>query len=234
MTASASIPQRFNGPPASGNGGYSCGILAAHIDGAARVRLHVPPPLETDFSIQAADDGSVTMYDGDTLVGTAVAAEFELDCPPAPTLQQAMEARHRSALFHTHPLPSCFVCGTERTPEDGLCLHPGPVDDWNLLACEWQPTADLLDDQGNVREEIIWSALDCPGYNACYGEQPAMALLGELTSKILTDIPGNDSLIVYCWPLGREGRKGWGGTAIANQSGDVLAYSRSLWIELKK
>ena len=28
MTASASIPQRFNGPPTSGNGGYSCGILA--------------------------------------------------------------------------------------------------------------------------------------------------------------------------------------------------------------
>ncbi len=234
MTHAVRIPAQFNGPPTSGNGGYSCGILAAHIEGAAKIRLHVPPPLETDFDVVANDDGSVAMYAGDTLVGSGSAADFKLDCPPAPNLNQAKEARQRSPLFNEHPLVGCFVCGTERTPENGLCLQPGPVADWSLLACEWQPAADLLDDDGNVRVEIIWSALDCPGYIACYGGSPPMALLGELTSKILTDIPGDDTLVVYCWPLGREGRKGWGGTAIANQAGEVLAYSRSLWIELKK
>ena len=46
MDRSVIIPSRFNGPPDSGNGGYSCGVLAAFIDGPARVRLHVPPPLD--------------------------------------------------------------------------------------------------------------------------------------------------------------------------------------------
>ena len=46
MMAVVSIPSRFNGPPLSGNGGYSCGVLAAFIDGPAQVRLHVPPPLD--------------------------------------------------------------------------------------------------------------------------------------------------------------------------------------------
>ena len=46
IPASLSIPARFNGPPASGNGGYSCGVLAACVAGPARVRLHAPPPLD--------------------------------------------------------------------------------------------------------------------------------------------------------------------------------------------
>ena len=42
MSTQVTIPARYNGPPDSGNGGYSCGVLAAFIDGPARVRLHSP------------------------------------------------------------------------------------------------------------------------------------------------------------------------------------------------
>jgi hypothetical protein len=234
MSAQLSIPARFNGPPNSGNGGYSCGILAAHISGAAKVRLHVPPPLDTDLELKNNEDGSVAMHHGDTLVGSGMATDLTLDCPTPPTLEEARDARSRSALYIEHQLADCFVCGTNRDPADGLCLHPGPVADWSLLACEWQPTSDLLDAKGNVREEIIWSALDCPGYNGCYGNETVISLLGELSCRILSDVPGDETLIVYCWPLGRDGRKGWGGAALANQQGEVLAYSQSLWIELKK
>ena len=62
------IPARFNGPPNSGNGGYSCGVLAAFIDGPSRVRLHVPLPLDRELRVVEAQDGRVEMYDGDTLV----------------------------------------------------------------------------------------------------------------------------------------------------------------------
>ncbi|MFT4613808.1 MAG: hypothetical protein ACI9NT_000949, partial [Bacteroidia bacterium] len=71
MTAQLLIPARYNGPPASGNGGYSCGVLAAYVEGPARVRLHVPPPLDTVMEVRHLDAGNVELYDGDTLVGTA-------------------------------------------------------------------------------------------------------------------------------------------------------------------
>ena len=45
------ISQRYCGPTNSGNGGYSCGLLAKNINGACQVRLHQPPPLETSLSI---------------------------------------------------------------------------------------------------------------------------------------------------------------------------------------
>ena len=59
-------------------------------------------------------------------------------------------------------------------------------------------------------------------------------VLGELTGEIRAAVPGDRPLVVYSWPLGREGRKAWGATAIANQEGEVLAVSHSLWITLKK
>ena len=39
------IEKRFCGPPNSGNGGYVCGLLAAHIEADAEVTLLAPPPL---------------------------------------------------------------------------------------------------------------------------------------------------------------------------------------------
>ncbi len=40
------IERRFRGPADSGHGGYTCGLLAREIPGAAEVSLRVPPPLE--------------------------------------------------------------------------------------------------------------------------------------------------------------------------------------------
>ena len=85
MTAQLTIPARFNGPPASGNGGYSCGVIAAHIEGPARVRLHVPPPLDTELQLRETEPGSLEMYHGDTLVGSGYSHNFELQCPTPPT-----------------------------------------------------------------------------------------------------------------------------------------------------
>lgn len=232
MTTTVSIPARCNGPADSGNGGYSCGLLAAFIDGPARVRLHAPPPLETDLRVCRGQHHAVEMFDGERLVGAAWPAELALDIPPAPSLAEASEASSRFLRYRDHDYPSCYVCGPERR-DDGLCLFPGPVRDWQLLACTWQPRPDMLDDAGRVRPEIIWAALDCPGYFAASGPEKPLTLLGELTAEIFADITGTAPLVVFCWPLGREGRKAWGGTAIADASGEVLAASRSLWISLK-
>lgn len=225
-----SIPRRFNGPPASGNGGYSCGVLAAFIDGPARVRLHVPPPLDVDMRVVEREDGQVEMYDGETLVGSGSRAREAVEPPPAPSLEQATDAVSRYIGRCGHPLGTCFVCGPDRPGADGLELFTGPVEDWRLLASPWRPAADLLDDDGNVRPEFVWAALDCPGYFAAIGSDLRMALLGELYAELREPVPGNETLVVYSWPIGQDGRKLYAGSAVATGGGQVLACSRSTWI----
>jgi hypothetical protein len=189
--------------------------------------------LDKPLSVHKIDSDHVEVRDGEMLVGTAVSAALELDIPPAPTLEQAEQASKGFLCYEEHSYPSCFVCGPTRSGHDGLCLFPGPVDNWDLLACTWQPAADLLDDEGNVRPEIVWAALDCPGFYAAAGEALVPVLLGELTAELRASVSGDKPLVVFSWPLGGEGRKLYGGTAIANQDGKILAYSRSTWIALK-
>lgn len=228
-----SIPARFNGPPSSGNGGYSCGAVAAFIDGVARVRLHSPPPLDKPLPVYVATDGSVEVFDGELLVASGFPASLQLDVPPAPSLEQARRGRENFPVLDDHLYGTCFVCGNNRPHADGLALYPGPVDDWSLLACTWQPAPDLADDAGMVLPEIVWSALDCPGCYAAMGDAMQPVLLGELRASLLAPVPAAEELIVYAWSLGREGRKLYGGVAIANQSGVVLACSHTTWITLK-
>ena len=85
-----------------------------------------------------------------------------------------------------------------------------------------------------MRLLIGWAALDCPGYFGAVGQDLPIALLGELTAEILRPIPGDGPLVVFAWPRGRDGRKSWGGTAIATASGGILAASASIWITLKQ
>jgi hypothetical protein len=232
MTASITIPARFNGPPDSANGGFACGVLAAFVGPQARVRLHVPPPLEQPLEVTLSPEGA-SMSAGDLLVATAVPCELAMAIPPAPHLEAARHASRGFPCFDNHTFPTCFVCGPGRPAHDGLELFPGPVGGWQLLACTWTPGDDLLDEAGRVRPEIVWSALDCPGYFAAMGDCPPAAVLGELEAHLIADVPGGEPLLVYAWPLGNEGRKYYGGTAVADADGRVLACARSTWITLK-
>ncbi len=226
------IARRFNGPPDSGNGGYSCGALAAFVNGPAKVRLHRPPPLDTRLRIEHRAAGAVGLFDADILVASASPCTLDLDVPTPPSLEQARDATSRFARYQDHVFDTCFVCGPGRPEHDGLALFPGPVVDWNLLACPWTPAAELLDDEGYVREEILWSALDCPGYFAIAREQLLHALLGELEGEILHPVKGGESLVVFSWPIEASGRKAYAGTAIAGPDGSILARARSTWITL--
>lgn len=228
--AEVTIPGRFNGPPMSGNGGYSCGVLAAFIDGPSRIRLHVPPPLDRKLRVVEGPDRRVEMYDGETLVGSGAPAQETVEPPAAPSLAEAADAVSRYLGRHGHPLGTCFVCGPDRPDGDGLELFTGPVEDWSLLACPWLPANDLLDEAGNVRPEFVWAALDCPGYFAAIGSNLRLALLGELYVELRRPVPGGKPLVVFSWPNGEDGRKLYAGSAVATADGDVLACSRSTWI----
>jgi len=232
MNNSTVIPARFNGPPQSGNGGYSCGIVAALIDGPARVRLHVPPPLDTTFRVERSNE-ELSLYDGETLIATGSPTTLTLEVPTPPSIEKAQEAMTRYVCYDNHAFPTCFVCGPSRSAHDGLELFPGPVEDWQLLACVWRPEAMCADAEGNIPYEIVWSALDCPGFFAVVGETPRPALLGQLEGQVMRSIRANDPLVVYSWPIGEDGRKLYAGTAIATAEGEVVACAKTTWIELK-
>ncbi len=226
------IPARFNGPPNSGNGGYSAGVVASFIEGDACVRLHSPPPLEKAMRVEVGTE-AVEVRDGDTLVATGRAVPLEIDIPPAPSLDAARVAQAGFPGFREHLYPTCFVCGPGRPHGDGLELYPGPLEGGEIYACSWSPKADMLDSDGKVHPLFVWSALDCPGGYGAFREHKQPMLLGELALSQYQAVPGGEELVVYAWSLGAEGRKCYGGAAVASAAGEVLAASRSTWIAIK-
>ena len=119
------IPHRYCGPPESGNGGWVCGTVAAHVPTtvprpAVTVRLASPPPLDRPLALKAeAIDGAilVRLLDRGHLVASGTAsADLVDDVPPAVTLEQARAAETRFEGLADHPFPTCFACGTGRDP----------------------------------------------------------------------------------------------------------------------
>jgi hypothetical protein len=237
------IAARFNGPPASGNGGYSSGVLGTLIGDSAEVTLRKPPPLERELSIEVERAGGSgtgaqqtwRMIDGDAVIATGRVAEPDVVCPQPPTPALAREAEAHYAGFQGHVFPTCFVCGTERAPGDGLRLFTGKVEGREIVASAWTPAASLGIAGGTVDRCVVWSALDCPTYFGGrlngYSEH---AVLGRLTAKLVSDVEVGVPHVVVGWPLGRDGRKWEGGAAIFTERGELRAYARGLWVELKQ
>jgi hypothetical protein len=121
------IENRFCGPPNSANGGYICGLLAAHIDGNAEVTLLAPPPLGQRLDIAAGERGVELRKDA-TILATARSVRFDVPEIPIVDFSEAKDAASRSPFDDSrHPLPMCFVCGPARAHGDGLRIRSGPL-----------------------------------------------------------------------------------------------------------
>jgi hypothetical protein len=216
------IPARFNGPPGSGNGGWSAGAFAVGSGftvggGPLEVTLRKPPPLDTRLTIT---DGSVLDPDG-VLIAEVVAAG-PVGEPVAPASYDEAAAVSRAYPgFTSHPFRTCYVCGPERT--DGLRLFPGFLSD-ERSAAPWTVP-------GDVTVETVWAALDCPGgWSALHTGRTF--LLGRITAQVSAlPEPGSDCVVV-----GRadtvEGRKAFTSSTVYSPDGDPLAVARATWIEV--
>lgn len=225
------VPARFNGPPDSGNGGYSAGLLAARLSGPATVELRAPPPLDTPLDVLTTDTG-LEARNGDTLVMRARPGGPDLKAPAAPPLDVVREGAKQYPGCDDHALPTCFVCGPARDPRDGLCLRTGPLTGTPLVGDVWTPMDDLGDEQGYVRPEILWAALDCP---SCFAipELGNPILLGRISARIDVRPRVSEPVAVIGWHAHSDGRKHQTGTALYGVDGTLLAQSDTLWIELK-
>ena len=214
------IGARFNGPDGSANGGYTCGRIAALLGGGAEVTLRSPPPLERALAV-GRDGDLFRVVDGETMVAEAVRGSVELDLPEAPPWEEAEAASARYPGFADHAFPRCFVCGPNREPGDGLRIFAGPLGD-GRFAATWTPA--------EVRPELVWAALDCPGAIAVGFPDRGETLLGRFAVKIDELPKPSERCVVLAWPLGDEGRKLYAATALFGADGRPLARARATWI----
>lgn len=225
------IPARFNGPPASGHGGYTCGLVAGLLDVPARVELRAPPPLETAMDVFETDDG-VEVRAGDTLVARArPAPPPDLAPPTTVDLDRAHAAVSGYVGFVDHPFPTCFACGPDRAPGDGLRIFPGPVTGTGVVASPWTPGASLDGADGQVPAVHVWTALDCPSAFGIRSE--VTAVLASMRIRQDAAIPIADEVVVLGWEHGIDGRKLYGASAIVDTEGEVLAVADALWIAVR-
>lgn len=225
------IAARFNGPPDSGNGGYSAGMIAGAIGTTVNVRLALPVPMNQDLAITSREDDRWEVHAGSVLIATAAAHVVQADVPQAPSWVEAFGASQHFAGFSKHVFPTCFVCGPAREPGQGLRIFPGSVPGTPLLAAPWRPDQSLADASGRIRPEFIWAALDCPGYFASLS--PRAGLLGELSVQLDHTVRVDEPCIVTAWQIQADGRKHRTGTALFNADGERCALGVATWIELK-
>lgn len=230
MAETLSVPRRFNGPLESGQGGYTCALLASEVDGPAQVSLRSPVPLDAPLEI-SRHHGSVRMVDGDQLVAEAESGpEIDLNVPDRVGVQEARAAAGRYAGSNDGLFSHCFVCGPAR--EDALGVFAGRVDGRELVASPWTPPEWTADEAGQVRREFIWAVMDCPTYFAVYGSgELPMSFLARMSARIATPMPVDEEHVVMAWPISAEGRKRHAGAAVLSAGGDVLAVARALMIE---
>lgn len=227
------VLRRFRGPPTSGNGGYVCGLAAEWIEGPAEVRLLAPIPLETPLH-RRRDEMDVTLSDSAAVYATArpleEPLELEVPIPPDETELDAAAAAYPGP--SGHPIPGCFVCGTERGPGDGLCIYPGESPHRDVAVAEWVPDQELADEHGHVEERYLWAVLDCPSYFGLCEPRP-LALLARLSASIERPVLPGERLSITAWELSREGRKHHSASVIHDEAGEVVALAKALWIEVE-
>lgn len=231
------IDKRFCGPPGSGNGGYSCGLLARELGHTpAEVSLLAPPPLDRPLAVQT-DVAQARLLDGDTVIAVGHRAE-EPEPGPVVSSDAAAEA---AAGFDVapyaaqHAYPTCFTCGPGRSEGDGLRIWPGATASPGVVAWPWTPHEFTSDGTGTVDLAVVWAALDCPSGWAWLNDEvddPGPIVLGRLRTVIHRRPAVGESVVVTGWKKAADGRRRTAGSAIRTPDGEVLAAGDATWVVL--
>lgn len=226
------VPPAFNGPPQSGNGGFSAGLFAGLLDAPAEVSLRRPVPLGAPLE-RAEDDGGLRISHAGEVVATVRPLDFTPVLPGGPPVSpdEARAATRRYRGEAEGPFARCFVCGRGR--EDTLAVFAGRVGDRRLVATPFTAEPGLAED-GAVRPEFVWAVLDCPTFAGAFvdgvGPLP-LAYTASMTARILAPVPVGEELVVLGWPLRADGRKHWARSALTTARGELLAGAETLLIE---
>ena len=223
------FPGRFNGPPNSANGGYACGVIAAQVPaGLVEVTLRHPPPLDTPLVVEQIGERYQVRPAGGEVVAVARPVDEPVD--PVPTVS-AIPADASPALGDDiHPFRTCFTCGPDRAPGDGLRIFAKRTARQGVLADHWIPD-DSFGEQ--VPPEIVWAALDCPGGWAAFERIPGgVAVLGRMTARIDRVPRVGEPCVVVAASNWHDGRKIDAHSSLYTGDGELLAAARAVWIDV--
>ncbi|WP_432476546.1 hypothetical protein [Nocardioides sp. GXQ0305] len=250
------VPARFNGPAASGNGGWTAGTLAGLVHDAdhaagwppVRITLRRPPPLDRPLPVSdgvAADDEGV--------VAAAELVDGPLREVEAVSQDEAAAATASYAGLRTHPFPTCFACGPDRAEGDGLRIFPGRVaddregrvrvastwtpheshaEDWWFLGSERSERLEghlYADDHRRASLAVTWASLDCVGGWAGDLEERPM-VLGRMTARVDALPVVGERHVVVGGARGGEGRKTFTAAPLYDADGRVVAVAEHVWI----
>lgn len=238
MDETVVLQRRFRGPPGSANGGYTCGMTAMALrDTAVEVTLRRPPPLEQPL-LRTTNAEGVELRDGETVIATARESALGLELPNPVPLEVVRAASHAFDLddyTRHHPFPSCFTCGPQRNPGDGLRIFPAHIPrGYPMVAWLWEPHGAFADDDGLIHEPVLWAAMDCPsGLTRVHeGTAPAPHVLGRMTAHVRRRPEPGERLIVAGWETAEQGRKRFSASALWSEDGEVLAANQAIWVML--
>jgi len=231
-THPARVASRFCGPPGSGNGGYTVGMVGKRLGHEVEVTLKRPIPVDETMQVVADPAGVASLLHEDNEIASARVVELDLDTPEAIDFSQAAAARVTFPGYQAHPFPGCFVCGTNRCCGEGMCLFTGAVDE-GVVASSWVPAAEFVSEEGVVAPEFTCAALDCPGAWALIARYGIKRIvLGRMTYRLVKPIYAGERYVVMGWALGREGRKMFCGTAVYDAEGEVCAAAGATWFQI--
>lgn len=242
------VDARHNGPPGSGNGGWTSGLIAAHVGahvtggGVPEVTLRKPPPLQTPLTVITTEllgrgasprgkhaplgaawpEEGLRVVDPDgTVIATARSRQEEIAPVPPVARDVAAEAMDRYPGHGEHHFPTCFVCGPQRL--DGLRVFPGRLADGR--------TAAIFTVPDDIEAVTVWAALDCPGgWTVIEGDRPWV--LGRLAVAIDELPKSGEECVVVGQAVSREGRKALIRTTLYAERGRSLARGEATWIQL--
>ncbi len=227
------VPARFRGPPHSGNGGYVAGLIARHAGGHRAVAMRAPVPLDVTLTLDLASE-PVRLLPGDTLVAdAALVSASDLPTPPiVPTLEQARAASEDYQSYH----PICVCCGDKLSAAEGLRILAGPIAGApeGTVAAVWDVDAAFCDADGLAPEEVVWTAIDCPGFYAWVAHDGRHgALTGRMQAEVVERPRAGDACIVLAWPLERVSeRRQTAGVALFAADGRLMARAVQTWIRM--
>ena len=236
MTTELALPARYNGPARSANGGFACGSLADLVPHGAGVAVEVslrrPPPMDTAMTVE---DDRLTL--GDEVVAEARVVDLRLDPVDAVPPDVAAEAMDCYPGAVNHPFPTCFACGPDRSPGDGLRIFPGPVgDDPGEVASVWVPqpshaSGAAVDGLATCGSAITWAALDCVGgWSEDLAGRPCV--LGRMTARLDASPVVGEPHVVVGRHLGRDGRKSFTASTLYDGVGRIVASARHIWLQV--
>ena len=111
-------------------------------------------------------------------------------------------------------------------------IFAGPLAHTEIVASPWIPDTSLAGENGFIRPEFVWAALDCPGAFAVFGTITRPILLGRLTAELLLPVVPGERCTVVGWPIAVDGRKHDAGTAVHKSDGVTVAIAKATWFTL--